>query len=107
MMPLLSQEELLEIQDFAQSGKVKEIQPFAGKLSKEEGYQAIQDPKKMAILAEDTEGLLQYLETAEVPKGIKKLVFAILGDGQILKSIAQFMELQSNSENFLTLNRKR
>jgi hypothetical protein len=105
MMPILTQEELLEIQEFAQSEEAKKIQPFSGKLSKEEGFQAIHDPKKMMMLAEDTENLLQYLEAAEIPKGIKKLVLAILGNGQDLKTISQLMELQSNSENFQNLKR--
>jgi|GEM_PF-3634650 len=105
MMPILTQEELLEIQEFAQSEEAKKIPPFSGKLSKEEGFQAIHDPKKMMMLAEDTENVLQYLEASEIPKGIKKLVLAILGNGQDLKTISQLMELQSNSENFQNLKR--
>jgi hypothetical protein len=71
----------------------------------EEGFQAIHDPKKMMMLADDIENVLQYLEATEIPKGIKKLVLAILGNGQDLKTISQLMELQSNSENFQNLKR--
>lgn len=99
----LSPEELVEIQEFSTSGAVKKIEPFKGKISLEEAHLVFQDPDKMALLAEDTQGFFEYVNTAPIPGGLKKVLINLFNDRSDLSSLSNFMHLQSTSENFRNL----
>lgn len=103
----LSPEEVVEIQDFFNSEAMKNIKPFEGKISQDETYQVFQDSEKMALLANDTNFFLEYVKTAPIPNGLKKMILNLFGDGKELISLSNFMTLQANSSNFQKLYQKK